>query len=197
MPRTPDRAAGASLDLFGTAADQPAGFAYAPDLVGVEEEHALIAELASLDLQPFDFHGHLANRRVASFGYRYDYGDRRLHEAAPIPGFLEPIRERAAFFTGLAPETFVHILVNEYRPGAGIGWHRDKAHFGQVVGVSLGAACVLRFRLKQGDRWLRRTASLAPRSVYLLTGPARHEWEHSIAPMAALRYSITLRTLAS
>jgi alkylated DNA repair dioxygenase AlkB len=37
---------------------------------------------------------------------------------------------------------------------------------------------------------------LAPRSAYLLSGPARHIWEHSIPPVDAHRYSITFRTMA-
>jgi alkylated DNA repair dioxygenase AlkB len=138
----------------------------------------------------------MAHRQVVSFGYRYDYGDRRLHEAAPIPDFLKPLIQKAAGFAGHAPEDFVHVLINEYRPGAGIGWHRDKAHFGDVVGISLGAPCTLRFRLSSGEKWIRRNVPLAARSAYLLTGPARQAWEHSIAPLAAHRYSITLRTLA-
>jgi alkylated DNA repair dioxygenase AlkB len=67
--------------------------------------------------------------------------------------------------------------------------------FGEVVGVSLLAPARLRFRRRSGDKW-QRTALLAePGSAYLLRGEARTEWEHSIAPMEALRYSITFRTL--
>ena len=35
-----------------------------------------------------------------------------------------------------------------------------------------------------------------PRSAYLLRGPSRTEWEHSIPAVDALRYSITFRSLA-
>lgn len=185
-----------NLDLFEPASDCPAGFAYQADLITPREEEALLDGLAGLPLQPFNFQGHLANRRVASFGYRYDYADRRLHEAPPIPDFLHALIDKAARFTSHVARDFVHVLINEYRPGAGIGWHRDKAHFGDVVGVSLGAPCTLRFRLQSGERWIRRNAPLAARSAYLLTGPARQDWEHSIAPLAAHRFSITLRTLA-
>ena len=41
----------------------------------------------------------------------------------------------------------------------------------------------------------RANLELAPRSAYLLSGEARHDWEHSIAPGERLRFSITFRTL--
>ncbi|MDP3136537.1 MAG: alpha-ketoglutarate-dependent dioxygenase AlkB, partial [Burkholderiaceae bacterium] len=80
-------------------------------------------------------------------------------------------------------------------PGAGIGWHRDKPVYGQVIGISLLAPCVFRFRRATDNTWARINLTAAPRSVYLLSGPARTLWEHSIPPVSALRYSITFRTL--
>jgi alkylated DNA repair dioxygenase AlkB len=86
-------------------------------------------------------------------------------------------------------------LVTEYAPGAGIGWHRDKGLFDEVVGVSLLAPCAMRFRRREGVGWRRAAAPLPRRSAYLLTGAARNDWEHSIRPMDALRYSVTFRSL--
>jgi alkylated DNA repair dioxygenase AlkB len=95
----------------------------------------------------------------------------------------------------MAPEALQQALVTEYSPGAGIGWHRDKPVFGQGVGISLLAPCVFRFRRAAGEKWERVNLVTAPRSAYLLSGPARSVWEHSIPPVSALRYSITFRTL--
>lgn len=181
-------------DLFGAMA--PPGFRYAPDLIGETEADALVERLDRLPLQPFEFQGRLANRQVASFGLRYDYGRRSLLEAPPIPDWLAGLRDRAAAFAGLAPEAFVHALVNAYPPGAGIGWHVDKHHFGVVVGVSLLAPCMLRFRRRRSALWERRSVVVEPRSAYLLAGEARAEWQHSISPMDQRRYSITFRSLA-
>jgi alkylated DNA repair dioxygenase AlkB len=86
--------------------------------------------------------------------------------------------------------------VTEYGPGAGIGWHRDKAVFDEVVGVSLATACTLRLRRKTGASWERRSTELLPRSVYLFSGEVRSDWEHSIPPVPQIRYSLTFRTLA-
>jgi len=182
-------------DLFGTPDDLPEGFRYQPELITAEEEAGLVRQLESLAFRPFDFHGHLANRRVAGFGLRYDYDQRKVVEAPAIPAFLMTLREKVAAFARLPADAFEQVLINEYLPGAGIGWHRDKPHFDAVAGVSLLASCSFRLRRKSGTTWHRETVVVEPRSAYLMTGPARNEWEHSIPPLAEHRYSITLRTL--
>jgi len=106
-----------------------------------------------------------------------------------------PVVERTFASAELDPGELHHVLVTEYQPGAGIGWHRDRPQFGEVVGVSLLSPCVLRFRRRLGQGWERANLPAEPRSAYLLNGPARSQWEHSIAPMQALRYSITFRRL--
>jgi alkylated DNA repair dioxygenase AlkB len=184
-------------DLFAAPARLPEGFRYHPDVLSVGEEEALAYELAQLPFKPFDFHGYLANRQVVSFGYRYDYGRRAVVDAAPFPSFLEPLRRKIAAIFERPADSFRQVLINEYRPGAGIGWHRDKAQFEEVVGVSLLAPCTLRFRRKTGDAWERASLKVEPRSAYLLSGPARAVWEHSIPALDRLRYSITLRTLVA
>ena len=187
----------AQVDFFDAPDPVPEGFQYQPDLLSADEEAGLVGELSELPFEPFDFHGYLANRRVVGFGYRYDYSRRTVRTAAPIPAFLTPVRERIAAFAGRPAEAFEQVLINEYRPGAGIGWHRDKAHFEVVVGVSLLAPCRFRFRRKTDTGWDRLSLTVEPRSAYLMTGPARHIWEHSIPPLDQRRYSITLRTLAA
>ncbi len=180
-------------DLF--AHPDPAGFRYQPELIDANEEGELAARLADLPFAPFDFHGYLANRRVVGFGLRYDYGSREVVEAPSIPAWLTGLRDKVGAFAGRDGEAFVQVLINEYRPGAGIGWHRDKPHFDEVVAASLLAPCPLRFRRKAGEVWDRWTTVVEPRSAYLLTGPVRREWEHSVPPVAQHRYSITFRTL--
>lgn len=172
------------------------GFRYQDALFSPAEEQDFVRGFERLPFKPFEFHGYLGNRRVVSFGWRYDYGGARLTKAEAMPEFMTPLRQIAAQVGGIEPDAFAHTLVTEYAPGAGIGWHRDKQNFGKVVGLSFGAPCRLRFRRKLGGRWDRRAVDVAPRSGYLLDGEARHVWEHSIAPMAALRYSVTFRTLA-
>ena len=110
-----------------------------------------------------------------------------------MPDFLLPLRERAAAFAQLPEAELRQALVTEYAPGAGIGWHRDKPMFGEVIGVSLLSPCNLRFRRAAPDGWERRSLNPAPRSAYLLQGPARNEWEHSIPGVKTQRYSVTFR----
>jgi alkylated DNA repair dioxygenase AlkB len=184
-------------NLFGALSAMPEGFRYHPDLLTAAEEEALARELAALPFKPFDFHGYQANRQVVGFGYRYDYDRRAVVEAAPLPSFLEPLRAKIASAFDRPADAFTQVLINEYRPGAGIGWHRDKPQFDEVVGVSLLAPCVLRFRRRSGETWDRRSLTVDPRSAYLLTGPSRTVWEHSIPALDRHRYSITFRTLTA
>ena len=184
-------------DLFGSSSLTPEGFRYCADLLTPDEEESLARELTALPFRPFDFHGYEANRQVVGFGFRYDYGSRRVVEAPPLPLFLQPLRQQIAGAFGRPAEAFEQVLINEYRPGAGIGWHRDKAQFDEVVGVSLLAPCTFRFRRKKGDGWDRISLAVEPRSAYLLSGPSRTVWEHSIPPLDRHRYSITFRTLAA
>ena len=183
-------------DLFESTADLPEGMRCATDIISTDEERALLKELPALPLKEFEFRGFLGKRRTVSFGWHYDFNGGGLGQAGKLPEFLLPVRARAARFADLAPEALEHALLIEYRPGASIGWHRDRQAFDDVIGISLLAPCTFRLRRKAGPKWERRTFTAAPRSAYLLRGPSRTEWEHSIPPLDALRYSITFRSLS-
>jgi alkylated DNA repair dioxygenase AlkB len=194
------------IDLFGGCTGEPAdgppgmpeGFRYTRELVAAATERELVARLEPLPFRDFEFHGYTGKRRIVSYGWHYDFTARSLRKAEDVPPFLLDLRDAAASFAGLEPPSLQHVLVTEYAPGAGIGWHRDKAEFGDVVGVSLLAPCVFRFRLAiDAKRWERARLPLEPRSAYLLRGPSRVEWEHSIPPVRSLRYSITFRNVRS
>jgi alkylated DNA repair dioxygenase AlkB len=197
MKAMSSRSSADQIELFAPEPKLPAGFAYRDDVISAAEERALVERIAELPFKPFEFHGYLGNRRVVSFGWRYDYGVRAVQPSAPIPSFLLALREHAARFASVAPERLEHILVTEYAAGAGIGWHRDKAEFADVIAISLLAPCTLRFRRKKGSGWERASRQANPRSAYLLRGPARGEWEHSIPPLDRLRYSVTFRNLVA
>ena len=183
------------IGLFGSQNELPPGFRYERDLITVSEERELLDQLRELPFREFEFHGFTGKRRVVSFGWRYDFGDRSLLKANDIPEFLLPLREKSARFADLAAAQLQHVLVTEYSEGAAIGWHKDKAVFGDVIGISLLSACTFRLRKKSGSKWERRSIIAEPRSVYLLRGESRTEWEHSIPGVDSLRYSITFRNL--
>jgi alkylated DNA repair dioxygenase AlkB len=181
--------------MIGPGTLLPDGFHYQPEVITKSEETELTAKIRQLEFRPFEFHGHVGNRRVVSFGFRYDYTQRAVFPAEELPSWLNELRTKVATFAGRNAEDFKQAGINEYSQGAGIGWHRDKSEFGDVVGVSLVSSVKLRFRRQSRDRWIRSSQLLAPRSVYLLRGEARQVWEHSIPPAAELRYSIMFRTL--
>ena len=181
--------------LFGRTQTLPEGFRYKADILTADEERDLVDHIRPLPFKEFEFQGYLGKRRVVSFGWKYDFNERQLQKADDMPPFLQPLRRRAAAFAGFTPDAFQHVLVTEYDEGAGIGWHKDKAVFDEVVGISLVSPCDFRFRRQKGDRWERVTVAANPRSAYLLRGPSRTEWEHSIPQVDRLRYSITFRNL--
>jgi alkylated DNA repair dioxygenase AlkB len=180
--------------LFAHSSSEPEGLQYAAEFVSPATERELIGRIAGLPLQPFQFGQYEGKRRVAWFGFEYDYALRRLQDADPIPEWLGPIIKQVEAFGG--PETRMgQVLCTEYDVGVGIGWHRDKPHFDTVFGLSLGSTCKFRFRRAAGEKWERFTLNAEPRSLYLMSGPSRHVWEHSIPAVAAPRYSITFRTM--
>lgn len=185
-------------DLFGNPpGNLPEGFRYQAGIVPQKLQEVLLEALPGLPFKPFDFHGYEGRRRVVSFGWKYDFDTESVRKIDAIPPLLLPLRQLAADFSGLPAEGLQQALVTEYDVGAPIGWHRDKAVFGDVVGISLLASCIFRLRRKRIGKWERASVILEPGSAYLLSGSARSEWEHSIPPVERLRYSITFRELRS
>jgi len=184
-----------TLDLFAAPSVPPEGFRYQSDLINAAQERGLIAELERLSFSSFQFHGFEGKRRVISFGWRYDFNGAGLQESDEIPAFLLPLRQAAAACFNLPASTLQQVLLTQYPAGATIGWHKDRPVFQDVVGISLLSSCTFRFRREKGTGWDRQSVLLEPRSAYLLRGPARLEWEHSIPAVPEQRYSITFRSL--
>ena len=175
----------------------PGGMAYRSGFLSSDEEAALIALIRSLPLEAAQYKEYTARRRVVSYGGSFDYDTNRLRPARALIEELEPLRQRVAEWAGMAPEALVHALVAEYSPGTPLGWHRDVPDFEEVFGVSLGSPATLRFRPYPPDAPKRADVikvSVEPRSIYALRGPSRWAWQHSVAPVERLRWSITFRT---
>lgn len=181
-------------DLFGTPVLP--GLRYEERFASEADERTLIAHIDRAGLSPFRFQQWTGKRLTSSFGWSYDFETGQFAPAAPLPEWLMPLRQRAAAFAGLESRNLVQALVIRYDPGAGIGWHRDRPVFDHVIGVSLGGAATMRFRRRVGARFERASAPLEPRSIYHLSGEARHDWEHSIPGVAAPRWSVTFRSLS-
>jgi len=177
----------------------PSGFHYRDNFISEDDERTLIDAMAGVTFSEFEMRGVVARRRVAFFGESYDRA-----AAGPLPGFLLPLRAQLAVWAGVGPEAFAMALINEYRPGTPIGWHRDAPQYDIVAGVSLLSDCRMKFRpyrspSSTAPKPARRAAThdvmLSRRSAYLMTQESRSAFEHHIPPVANLRYSITYRTL--
>jgi alkylated DNA repair dioxygenase AlkB len=187
--------------LFALWAKVPDGFIYQPNFVSEDEEHELIREIQKLTLTPFKYYQFTGKRRTVSFGWQYEFGDKDITTAPDMPAFLSSVRARAGTLFNIDPRSLVQTSIIEYSTGAPIGWHRDIPQFEAVVGISLGAACRMRFRKysrarpKSSNRDATLAIELQPRSIYLMSGASREIWQHSIPPVKELRYSIMMRTL--
>jgi alkylated DNA repair dioxygenase AlkB len=176
--------------------EPPEGLVYQPDLLTVDEEQAVLGEIEQLSFQEIVMKGVVARRTAVRYGLGYDY-DRRVPtaDAAPLPYWLVPVRDRAAKLAGVRSDELVQVLVQRYPEGAPIGWHRDSPAYELVAGVSLLSPARLRLRRGSGEERVRWEVALEPRSGYVLAGPARWKWEHHVPPAQSLRYSITFRSL--
>ncbi|HVV15026.1 MAG TPA: alpha-ketoglutarate-dependent dioxygenase AlkB [Candidatus Paceibacterota bacterium] len=189
--------------LFDLPLSLPNGLVYRPDFLTPEEEELLLAYVENLPMVHPTFEEHEAKRRLAAFGWSYDFEREKLIEGPPLPKFLHPAQRKIAKWLGISPARVVEALVQEYTPGSAIGWHRDNEKFESIIGISLAGWCRMRFRplgLKQSrSRPLAAkdvvALELEPRSCYIMQKDVRWKWQHSVAPVKTLRYSITFRTL--
>jgi alkylated DNA repair dioxygenase AlkB len=182
-------------ELFGISAPAVPGLRLVPEAVTASEEAELTPRIDAAPLRPFEFGQWRGKRMTAHYGRAYDFTRGRLDEAPPLPDWLIALRGKLAPLALLDPYALQAALLIRYDPGAGIGWHRDRPQYGEVLGLSLGADCAMRLRRRTGDGFERRAIPLPARSLYRLSGEVRWEWEHSIVPMDETRWSVTLRTL--
>jgi alkylated DNA repair dioxygenase AlkB len=186
------------LTLFDQPPLLPEGFYYYPDFINQEEEQQLLAVVQQLELHVMMFQGYTAKRKVASFGYDYNFSTRKLTQGIPIPATFNQVIERVAEQLLINRNQIAELLVTEYPVGSVINWHRDAPPFESIAGISLATDCI--FKLRPYDKSLQSRKAVVSlpvkqRSLYIMQGAARTDWEHSTAPVHNIRYSITFRTL--
>jgi alkylated DNA repair dioxygenase AlkB len=181
-------------ELFAAAPAVP-GLRLVEEAVSEADERALEAHIDAAPLAPFQFGQWEGKRLTTHYGSGYDFSRQRLAEAPPLPDWLIDLRDKLVPKVAIDPAAFRAALLIRYDPGAGIGWHRDRPQYEEVLGLSLSARCVLRLRRRTETGFDRRSVDLPQRSLYLLSGEVRRKWEHSIVPLDVTRRSITLRSL--
>ena len=213
------KCSGTQYKLFETEARLENGLRYRPDFITRDEEEALLVWIGGQDISRArggEKGEYEAKRRHANFGWGYDFKREEIISGPPLPPFLGRFARRIEKWLDLPRGRVVEALINEYTEGAGLGWHRDNEPFEHIVGISLAGWVKMRFRpfpsksKSRGKRGMiyhtpepkQETREmvgieLEPCSVYLMAGPVRWDWQHSVAPARTLRYSITFRTLPS
>ena len=184
--------------LFPIEPITPPGFQYFDNFISKEEETALLQEISEIPRHTFMFQGYEAKRKVASFGHDWNFETRKLSKGKDVPPVFGPLIQKTADFLSLKTQDFAEVLLTEYPPDSVINWHRDAPPFDIIVGISLLSDCTFRFRPHDKEKQHRGATISLPvkrRSLYVIQGEARTEWQHSILPVKEGRYSITLRTL--
>lgn len=186
--------------LFDIGPELPPGFSYHPGFITPEEEEKLLDIIRQLDLQNMKFHKYEAKRKVISFGKGWSFTEQRLKEATAIPVQLDFLMEKITKHLAIPKLLIAQVLITEYPVGSVINWHRDAPPFDIIAGISLLADCTFKLRPHDKEKQTRAaTVSLTVqrRSMYIIRGAAKSEWQHSTAPVKHLRYSLTFRTLRS
>jgi alkylated DNA repair dioxygenase AlkB len=158
-----------------TAPDIP-GLTYIPGFITRDEENALIS---NINAQPWldDL-----KRCVQHYGYKYDYKARAVGSDAylgPLPDWLSSVSDKL-YDDGIFSSVPDQVIVNEYLPGQGISTHIDcvPCFADTIASLSLGSPCIMEFsNLKAGEK---KSITLEERSLIVLSGPARYEWQHAI-----------------
>lgn len=174
----------------------PEGLFYVPSFLSAAEELELLEKISAEEFKPYDYQGFIAKREIVFYGTNGGYKGRDDQSTPAMPAWLQPLRERCANLIGLESDELAMALVAHYPVGAGIGWHRDAPQFGPtIVGVSFASGAAMRFRRFVNAKEEMFHVKLERRSGYIISGPARTEWQHGMSPVKELRYSITFRTL--
>ena len=147
------------------------GLQYVSGYLGGAEQDALLDTVSELDWQD------AGGRRIQFYGHWYHHAKGGLYRVGLLPAWAASLAERLTH-DGLMPYVADQLIVTEYEPGEGIPPHIDAPVFADVIaGVALGSTCVMEF-LCQGHA--TEQVLLEPGSAVVLSGDARHKWQHAI-----------------
>lgn len=151
------------------------------------DETAQTRLAAVIDTKPWS---HAINRRTQHYGWRYSYDRRQLGPAdrLPFPAWIRILGDRLEPAFGESPD---QAIVNEYRPGQGIGAHIDHpGNFGPIIAsISLLSSATMIF--SRAGRV--ENVVLEPGALLVMSGEARYKWTHAIPTHAERRLSVTFR----
>ena len=171
----------------------PPGFRMTTEIMTPEFEREIVAVIDSLEMTAYP-QPDLGRRYTRAYGWGYDSRTYELVPADPLPVELEPLRHVAAEFAGVGADDLEHCMISRFEPGAMIPWLRMRPIWNHLVGMPLGSAAPMEFRRSPEDAIVRVSAE--PRSMYLLTGEARADYEHRFPATPHHRWCLWFRDLS-
>lgn len=171
------------------------GLALATEIMTPEYEQEMIALIDRLELAdaPQPEAGRRFNR---AFGWGYDPKSYDLVPADPLPVEMESLRYVAAEFAGIDPDDMSHCMVSRFEPGSMIPWLKMRGIWNQLVGISLGNSTPISFRKAADSGAECIDLRLEPRTMYLLSGEVRYDYEHSFPATEEARWCLWFRDLS-
>lgn len=178
------------MNLFSNYNKNIDGLTYYDEFIDLDFEKYLIEKIDSevwlTELQ----------RRVQHYGYRYNYRSRRIDETMKVmdlPSWTTPIISKLKEQTSFEG-TPNQMIVNEYLPGQGISRHIDcEPCFGEyIASLSLGSQTIMDFHNISDKNYKEshiQNLLLNRRSLLLLSGHARYDWEHAIRKTKSFVYN--------
>lgn len=79
---------------------RPEGLVLDQTFLSEEEERELLARIESLDFRAVVMRGAVARRTVRGYGWKYGFENASVEPAEPLPDWLIPVRDRAAYVLG-------------------------------------------------------------------------------------------------
>jgi alkylated DNA repair dioxygenase AlkB len=169
------------------------GLYYIPNFLTHEEIKYFENQMNIINLKPIS--QTVYSRRVAHFGYDYEYKSTRIAKTQDIPEFILNICNFSRLIKyGIIVPNFDQVIINEYKPNQKITYHTDRVDvFGPMIFcVTIGQAVPINFKRENN------IVSIIPQigSVYIMTDDARFNWQHSSHNTTKnTRYSITFRKI--
>ena len=152
------------------------GLRYIPEYI-TQGEHDELLELIDRQIWREEL-----KRRVQHYGYKYDYKKRAVDRSmylGELPDWLLSIG-RKLYDQMLIEKIPDQVIINEYQPGQGIADHIDciPCFDKTIISLSLGSTCIIQFTNVKTQEKL--AILLDPRSLIVLQGESRYEWQHGI-----------------
>lgn len=163
------------------------GLTLVPEFLSESEERDLLASLPKKAV----LSGQRNRDSIARWGVENHYNGGFRGKQPPTPLQMAAARIKEQGLMDAVPRSFT---MNQYYAGQSLKAHVDALQCGpKIVVLSLLGRAILRFTNPNDAKARPVDVALTPRSLLVMSGPAREIWMHEVLPLKEERYSIVFR----